>query len=122
MRVFTRLFLSTILVTIILSQAARAQFQYISPKPGSQYHNAETNIILKNGNPIDESSLLPSLVHVTGSISGMHEARIVLADDKKTIVIYPTTIFAEGEQVNVVIDDGFRKKPGKQFRERLLTF
>ncbi len=61
---------------------------------------------------MDASSLLPSLVHIEGSKSGVHNCRIVLADDGKTVVIYPEPKFSPSERVDVVIADGFRKKNG----------
>ncbi|MGB3076184.1 MAG: aryl-sulfate sulfotransferase, partial [Chitinophagales bacterium] len=93
-------------------KTASGQFQYVSPVPGSTYHHPETNIILRNGSMIDKSSLSSLLIHVTGSLSGVHACRIVLADDGKTIVIYPLKKFSEGEQVYVNVADGFRKTNG----------
>jgi hypothetical protein len=89
-----------------------AQYQYISPLPGSKYKNPETNIILKNGDPIDPKSLNSSLINISGSLSGLHTARIVLSNDGKTIVVYPSPKFAEGETVAVAVSDGFKKKSG----------
>lgn len=92
--------------------AAFAQFNYISPLPGSKLANKETNIILKNGSFIDPSSIKNNLVTITGSKSGLHTSRIVLSDDKKTIVIYPQPMLQTGETVTVNVANGFKKSDG----------
>ncbi|MCS6990760.1 MAG: aryl-sulfate sulfotransferase [Chitinophagales bacterium] len=90
----------------------QGQFIYISPVPGSKYHNKEATIILKTGDSMDVTSLSPHLVHIVGSKSGVHDCRVVLGDDGKTIVIYPIPEFAGAERVEVTIADGFRKRNG----------
>src|SRR5690349_3813682 len=100
------------IVWAVITCPAFAQFQYISPKPGSERHNKETNIILKNGSYIDRSSLNPSLVSIVGSVSGIHTAKVVLSVDKKTILINAQPILADGETVTVTVADGFRKFDG----------
>ncbi|MCS6916305.1 MAG: aryl-sulfate sulfotransferase [Chitinophagales bacterium] len=89
-----------------------AQFIYISPIPGSKYHNRQATIILKTGDSMDVSSLTPDRVSIVGSKSGTHSCRVVLADDGKTIVIYPIPEFVGSERVDVTIADGFRKRNG----------
>src|SRR5689334_23947864 len=103
---FTFLFLNTVI-------ASQAQFSYISPMPGSKMHNKETNIILRTGKPIDASSLKTNLVSINGSVSGTHECKIKLADDGKSILIYPSPILSGGETVTVVVNDGIRNETGE---------
>lgn len=105
-------FVFSSLILISFATNAVAQFQYISPVPGSTYHNPETNIILKNGELIESESLHPSLLTVTGSLSGEHSCRIILSSDGRTILIYPLEKFVEGERVEVQVADGFRKLNG----------
>ena len=111
-----------VLAYVIPSQNAFGQFQYISPKPNSLFHNPETNIILKNGDFIDAKSLNASLVKITGSVSGVHACTVSLSSDNKTILIFPKTKFAEGEVVSVEITDGFRKKTGETIHGVSFTF
>jgi hypothetical protein len=60
---------------------------------------------------MDPSSLKPELVNVTGSLSGFHSCNIILADDKKTILIYPKVQFTEGETIVVsVLTDSKRNR------------
>lgn len=110
MKFITLLF--SLLILLCFEKKSSAQYQYVSPVPGSTYHHPETNIILKNGGLIDRGSLSPSLLTVTGSLSGEHACRIVLSTDGKTIVIYPLNEFTEGEKVQVHVADGFRKLDG----------
>jgi hypothetical protein len=93
--------------------AAYAQFQYINPKPNSTYRNTTTSIILRNGSFIDKNSLDPNYISIQGTVSGSHASSIILSDDNKTILIYPTTSFVEGEQVDIFVSDGFRKQSGE---------
>ncbi|HYV92728.1 MAG TPA: aryl-sulfate sulfotransferase [Chitinophagales bacterium] len=109
-------------VLLFLATSAMAQFQYISPLPGSKIHHKETNIILKNGSFIKPASLRSDLVSITGTKSGGHHARIVLSDDKKTIVIYPEPIFQDGETVVVTVRDGFEKTDGTVIRGTAFQF
>ncbi|MEO6166485.1 MAG: aryl-sulfate sulfotransferase [Chitinophagales bacterium] len=113
MRFQSTICIASLLLAVFITNAAMAQFKYISPVPGSTYHHPETNIILKNGGMIDVQSLNVDLISITGSTSGVYNCRVVLSDDGKTVVIYPLKKFSEGEQVIVNIADGFRKKNGE---------
>ncbi|MBA2423506.1 MAG: aryl-sulfate sulfotransferase [Chitinophagales bacterium] len=111
MRIFNSA-ISIVVVHIFFSFSAYSQFQYLSPKPGSLYRNPETNIIIRNGDFIDAASMDPQLVHIEGSESGVHISKLALSDDGKTIVAQPVSPFTPGEQVKVIVYDGFRKKSG----------
>ena len=115
--------LCTILFVALLVQKSSAQFQYISPLPGSKMHHVETNIILRNGNLIDEASLKnQNLFTVTGSSSGRHYLTVVLSDDHKTILLYPNIKFNEGEDVSVTIADGIKTTSGKTINGTAFNF
>lgn len=112
-------------LVIALSSVATitcAQFSYISPMPGSDYHHPETKIILKTGALIDKQSLHSSLVEVIGSSSGMHSCKVSLSTDGKTILINPADDFTAGEEVNVLIREGFKKKNGETISGTSFTF
>src|SRR6266487_4424442 len=87
-------------ILLAVATTSFAQFNYINPLPDSKNKNKQTTIILKNGGFIDASSLKNNLVSITGSKSGSHTSRIVLADDGKTICIYPQPIFQGEETVS----------------------
>ncbi len=110
---FLYLFVLSLSISYLSYNRAYAQFQYISPVPNSLYHNPETNIILKTGAEMQEKSLLPELVEISGTKSGLHDFRIVLSADSRTILLYPNEKFQFGETILVTIKDGFRKKSGE---------
>ena len=86
---------------------------YISPVPGSSLNMPGTNIIIRSTEPIDEATLRSSnAVTVTGTKSGVHYGRLVLADDSKTAVFLPDVPFTEGEQVSVNVGDGVKLMSG----------
>lgn len=94
-------------------QFAFAQFTYVSPMPGSVYHNPETNIILLNGQLIDEASLQGNnLLTIVGSVSGNHTWKARLSDDHKTVVIHPVPVFAYEENVYVVVSNNLKTVNG----------
>src|SRR6266446_10787730 len=101
---------SLVLFFILASTSfSSAQFQYISPEPGSKFHDPNTSIILRNGNLLDENSLLTkNIFTITGSVSGKHNCKITLAEKDKTIILKPTTPFTGGEIVTVNVAEGIR--------------
>ncbi|MBX7110207.1 MAG: aryl-sulfate sulfotransferase [Chitinophagales bacterium] len=108
-------FTSSLLLCCIAFLHTSAQFAYINPKPGSQYRNPQTNIILKNGNLIDRSSVSgKNLVEISGSASGRHSWTARLSDDNKTVVIKPSPVFDFGETVTVTVNSGLRKMNGEK--------
>lgn len=111
-----------ILVSAMFLKPASAQFQYISPVPGSALHNPQTNIILKNGNLIAPATFKAEYFEVTGSVSGKHELNLKLADDGKTILLKPEVIFSNNEEVTVVIKDGLRTINGKKINGTSFSF
>ncbi|MBA3648830.1 MAG: aryl-sulfate sulfotransferase [Chitinophagales bacterium] len=112
----------TVIIIYTFIEKSSAQFQYISPVPGSIYHNPSTNIILKNGNLIDSLSLTPGLFTVVGSVSGVHSIRVTLSDDQQTIVAYPATYFADSETVNVSVATGIKTSTGLVLRDTAFQF
>ncbi|MBA2407481.1 MAG: aryl-sulfate sulfotransferase [Chitinophagales bacterium] len=119
MRIFTAVLCFT---TFLRLPATYAQFQYINPKPNSTHHNINTNIILRNGSVVDKNSLDEKYVFIQGTISGSHSSRIILSDNDKTILVYPTSPFAEGETVDIIVSDGFRKKDGEIIQGTSFSF
>ncbi|MEO5675044.1 MAG: arylsulfotransferase family protein [Chitinophagales bacterium] len=108
----TRFIIQSFLVILLLIGQilfAAAQYQYISPQPDSKYHNPSTNIILRNGNLVDESSLTTKdIFNVVGSLSGEHPCKVKLAEKGKTIILQPEQPFTHGETVSVTIGNGIQ--------------
>lgn len=107
----------------ISTQFVFAQFSYVSPMPGSKFHNPETNIILLNGQLIDESSIHGAdLLTIVGSVSGNHTWKARLSDDHKTVVIKPVPVFAYDENVYVVIGNNLKAANGNQINGTSFSF
>ncbi|MGB5875670.1 MAG: aryl-sulfate sulfotransferase [Bacteroidota bacterium] len=88
-------------------------YQYLSPRPGSVLVSRETNIILRQGELIDPSSIKqPGVFKVAGATSGPREVRAVLSDDGKTILLFPDHPFEPAEEVTVTIAGGARTVAG----------
>lgn len=107
--------ITTVLFAFAFSiQLVFAQFSYVSPMPGSLFHNPETNIILLNGQRIDEASVHEAdLLTIVGSISGSHSWKARLSDDHKTVLIQPVPVFAYDENVYVVVGNGLKTTTGE---------
>jgi len=97
---------------IIHCSTAFAQFQYVSPVPGSTLVSPEHSIIIREGNLIDPSSLDKNLFAIQGSRSGDHTFRMVLSKDEKTILLYPDHPFGYDEVVNVSVSSGLKMLSG----------
>jgi hypothetical protein len=88
------------------------RYQYLSPVPGSQRVSPRNNVVIRLGAALDPASVARGLLTVTGSISGSHSGRLVLSDDRKTIVYRPDLPFALGEAVSVRLEPGVETADG----------
>ncbi|HKI78312.1 MAG TPA: aryl-sulfate sulfotransferase [Ignavibacteriaceae bacterium] len=113
----------SILVLLFLSAAvvSNAQsgsynidkFQYLLPKPGSQFVNPGNDIVIRQGNVLQNVGIsVGSNIEVTGSLSGNHEGRFYLSDDNKTLVFLPAVPFSLGETVTVKLNEGLKTDSG----------
>jgi hypothetical protein len=101
MKTFTK---ALFLLILPFCKTALAQFEYVSPLPGSLYHNVNRSILLREGEPIDPASLSEqNLFSIIGSKSGNHAFTTTLADDGKTILLQPSENFAFDERVTVTV-------------------
>lgn len=88
--------------------------EYLSPLPGTGLHPVETTIAIRPGDPFDPlTSLDPRRWMVTGSTSGVHEGKLCLSADLKTLYFQPFERFADGEHVLVAIASGLTTRAGK---------
>lgn len=97
---------------LIICSDASAQFQFISPMPGSKNLNPGHKIIIRDGHLISPYSISENQFKIIGSNSGNHPFALVLADDGKTIVLTPDTPFDFGEVVRVNIIEGLTRANG----------
>ncbi|MEJ2193253.1 MAG: aryl-sulfate sulfotransferase [Ignavibacteriaceae bacterium] len=100
--------------SIFAQKSATRPYQFISPVPNSKMILPETNIIIREGENIDEETLPDNSLNVFGSVSGKHQGSIVLSDDKKTIIFKPFSSFIRGETVYVEYSGGMRKVNGDE--------
>jgi len=83
----------------------------------------ETNIIIREGNLINEASLFgTSIIDVIGSMSGAHAGTLILSDDGKTIIFKPYEKFSFGETINVSYNGGIYKLTGEELLPLNFTF
>ncbi|MEO6166322.1 MAG: arylsulfotransferase family protein [Chitinophagales bacterium] len=108
-----RKLLLLIIPAVLLLKTVAAQFVFISPVPGSNYHPRNKTIILSAASPVTANTVNGKKWYkVTGSGSGEHHMKIKLAADGKTILLNPDYAFEAGEMVSVVIDNSLRTESG----------
>jgi hypothetical protein len=124
------IFLCILLVLGLCSLRAEQnrKYQFISPKPGSDYNTRESTIIIREGTFLDPASLLEqNLLHVVGSQSGEINGQKILSTDGKTLIFKPDRFFSPGELVTVEVSDNLLsidgdKIPGTVFSFRVSPF
>jgi len=103
------LLLLFILLFVGLSAAQNSnieKYQFISPLPGSKLIMPENNIIIRQGDIIDATTIKEVSIEVIGSISGVHSGEFFLSDDMRTLIFIPLIHFSPGEKVNVNLYSG----------------
>jgi hypothetical protein len=104
-----KIILTLLVCTGALSAAGLQDYQFISPKPGSEFNTRESTIIIRQGSKIDPGTLhATNLVQVGGSISGPVSGQIILSSDGKTVIFKPDILFAPNEKVMVSVNSGLR--------------
>jgi len=127
-RRFNFIILVSILLIIITSlslpqNSKISSYQFISPVPNSSMLLPETNIIIREGNLINEASLSRSnIIKVIGSESGTHTGSLILSDDGKTIIFKPHKKFSYGETINVSYNGGIYNLTGEELLPLNFTF
>ena len=82
------------------------KYQFISPLPGSKLIMPENNIIIRQGDIVDRTTIKEASIVVVGSISGVHSGEFFLSDDMRTLLFIPSNYFTPGEKVNVKLYSG----------------
>lgn len=75
--------------------------QYISPLPDSKYNLETTNIIIGYTEKLSTDAVNTFRLKVTGSLSGIHTGKIILAEKDKRVIFKSDSPFALGEKVTV---------------------
>ena len=82
------------------------KYQFISPLPGSKLIMPESNIIIRQGEIVDPTTIKELSIEVVGSFSGVHTGKFFLSDDMRTLIFIPSIHFTPGEKVNVKVNSG----------------
>ena len=91
------------------------KYQYIFPIPGSVQLLPEENIIISQGEILDESSLDGfNQIEVIGSQSIKHKGELILSTDLKTLIFDPAVPFTLGEEVIVEYNGGIKTIKGDE--------
>ncbi|MCH7964221.1 MAG: aryl-sulfate sulfotransferase [Bacteroidetes bacterium] len=91
------------------------KYQYIFPIPGSIQLLPEDNIIISQGEILDESSLDRfNQIEVIGSRSFKHNGELILSTDLKTLIFDPAVPFTLGEEVIVEYNGGIKTLKGDE--------
>ena len=91
---------ASLLAPAAAAVAGLPELEFVSPIPGSALVLPETNIILRPGGIVDAASVAEgSLLQLSGSTSGLHEGRLRLSDDHRTLTFQPNIPFTFGEIV-----------------------
>ena len=73
---------------------------YISPVPGSSLNMPQTTIAIRTSKEIDPASLAAGgIISVTAASSGDHAGRVVLSDDRRTVIFIPTCRSQKGRRL-----------------------
>jgi len=100
-----------------------SDFQFISPRPGSNNNTQESTIIIRHGSKIDLSSASVSgLIEVTGSESGPVSGETVLSSDGKTVIFKPYQKFLPEETVFVEFNSGLISYSGESVPSCAFSF
>ena len=89
-----------------------SHFQYLNPLPNSLYVSVNSNIIVRQGDLIDRASIKNNIIEVSGTKSGTHTGRIILARDGRTLLFTSYIPFEQDEEVNVKLKDGLKTENG----------
>ena len=98
---------------VVTAAFAQSPYQYLSPLPGSKYHNPEATIIVRHGDFINPATVSADAFVVTGSESGVAAGEAVLSTDRKTVIFKPADVFRFGETVTVEILGGVETLAGE---------
>ena len=108
---------------LVAQEQSSSTIEYISPVPGSSMHMPQTTIAVRTKGNIDPSSLSSSgIITVTGAVSGIHDGKLVLSDDGRTVIFAPAIPFTQGEAVTVNLNAGLRVTDGSGVLPTQFTF
>jgi hypothetical protein len=111
-----------IMFMIVSSVFAQAQWQYISPVPGSKFINPEQAIALRHGEILDLATVKADLFSITASRSGEISGNVKLSLDGRTLIFEPEKPFGLNENVSVHVAAGIKTSSGLELPELSFSF
>jgi hypothetical protein len=91
------------------------EYEYIFPIPYSTQLPPEENIIIRQGEVIDRSTLNElNRIEVIGSQNFEYNGKLILSTDLKTLIFDPEVPFSLGEEVTVKYDGGIKTMGGNE--------
>jgi len=78
--------------------------QYYSPLQNAEYVSTGATIAVRYGPALTAQNISGLNFTVQGAKSGLHDGKVVLADDHKTVIFKPASPFTPGEQVTVNVN------------------
>ncbi|MBD3410851.1 MAG: hypothetical protein GF419_11665, partial [Ignavibacteriales bacterium] len=88
------------LTTSALPQNAIA-FDYVYPVNGSEGHPPQTRALFRASERFDERAIEEANVRIVGSLSGEMNAVVRLADDGRSVSVFPEREYQAGERVEI---------------------
>jgi hypothetical protein len=89
-----------------------SKIQYLNPLPNSSYVSVNSHILIRQGGVINKTSINDNLIQVVGLKSGIHSGKLILANDARTLIFTPNTLFQTNEEVSVSLNDGLITSEG----------
>ncbi len=93
---------------VVFDSVAQAGWTYQSPMAGSKFINPEQSIILRSETGIVPNALNAEFIEVKGSLSGVLNCSVRLANDGKTIIFKPEKPMMYGEYIAVTVYPGIK--------------
>ncbi len=88
---------------------------FSSPLPGSKYNPPGTTILLRFAEEVDAGTLGSASFEVCGSVSGNHNGKPSLSNDRRSLSFTPDGPFAPGETVTFTLHGGLASTLGVLF-------
>jgi hypothetical protein len=92
----------------VAQESNMEEYQFISPLPDSKLILPENNIIIRQGDIIDPTTIKEVSIEVVGSISGVHTGNLFLSDDMRTMIFKPDIPYYPSEKIGVKFYGGFK--------------
>lgn len=116
-------FIISSFVALLYSNTSHTAIAYYFPLDQSRYVKQQTSIIIRSASRLATDTPPPSrFITITGSLSGEHTSRAILAKDRRTMIFRPDTMFTPSEEVTVRWSSGMPTAEGDTLNGMQFTF